>query len=61
MPQDALKSYTDEVIAVLKTDVKNDKEKREEIATLLVGVSEEVFNQLLALSKQVNKMANNWY
>jgi hypothetical protein len=61
VPQDALKSYTDEVIAVLKTDVKNDKEKREEIATLLVGVSEEVFNQLLALSKQVNKMANNWY
>lgn len=46
-PQDVLKSYTDEIIAVLKAEDKKDDVKKLELETFLGPLSQEEFEKFL--------------
>lgn len=54
VPQDVLKSVTDEALAVLKMDDMKDNDKKTEIEGMIDKISPELFGTMLNIAKQIN-------
>ncbi|EGR33237.1 hypothetical protein IMG5_058570 [Ichthyophthirius multifiliis] len=53
-PPDVLRSVTDEVLAVLKSDDQKDKDKKQDLEGMLGPIKQELYDQLLNAAKMIN-------